>query len=104
MSLENRGCAINFNTVAGEAKVSKDFLYSNSDLRALITQKRGAGIPGPGVRAGTATSDASAAVKLAVATEALQRAREENALLRAENAQLLGELIKARSQASPIRD
>ena len=93
--LETRREAINFNTVAAQAAVSKDFLYSNTQLRSLIMKKR-PGRPGPVVPAAERASEASALVKLAVATEALQRVRQENAQLRHENAALRGELLAAR--------
>ena len=95
LALETRRQVVNFNTVAAEAAVSKDFLYNNKQLRSLITEKR-PGRPGPVVPTTERASKASALVKLAVATEALQRIRQENAQLRLENAALRGELLAAR--------
>lgn len=95
ITLENRCQAVNFNTVAAEARVSKDFLHSSPCLRSLIMEKRSGG-HAPNVLGGQRTSEASALVKLAVATEALNRVREENAQLRLENAALRGELLAAR--------
>ncbi len=95
LALETRRQAVNFNTVAAEAAVSKDFLYSNTQLRSLIMQKR-PGRSGPGGPTAERASEASALVKLAVVTEALQRSRQENAQLRHENAVLRGELLAAR--------
>jgi hypothetical protein len=95
LALETRRQVVNFNTVAAAAAVSKDFLYSNKQLRSLIMQKR-LGRPGLVVPAAEQASEASALVKLAVATEALLRIRQENAQLRHENAVLRGELLAAR--------
>jgi hypothetical protein len=102
ITLENRGQAINFNTVSAEAKVSKDFLYSSTQLRSLITEKR-PGRPSAATTAAQQTSEASALVKLAVATEALRRIRQEAAQLRQENAALRGELLAARRNATAGR-
>lgn len=95
LALETRRQIVSFNTVAAEAAVSKDFLYSNKQLRSLIMQKQPSR-PGPVVPAAEQASEASALVKLAVATEALLRIRQENAQLRHENAILRGELLAAR--------
>lgn len=98
ITLESRGQTVNFNTVAAEARVSKDFLYSNTQLRSLIIEKR-PGRPAAVTPAAQRTSEASAMVKLAVATEALLRIRREAAQLRQENAALRGELLAARRNA-----
>jgi len=95
ITLENRGQTVNFNTVAVEASVSKDFLYSNTQLRSLIIEKR-PGRRAPATPAAQRTSEASALVKLAVATEALRRIRLEVGRLRQENAALRGELLATR--------
>lgn len=97
VSLENRGQTVNFNTVAEVGSVSKDFLYNNTELRALITQKRGrpAGLAIPA----TEGTEASAAVKLQVVTAALERLRAENAHLRQENARLRGEILSSSGRA-----
>jgi Family of unknown function (DUF6262) len=95
ITLESRHQAVNFNTVAAAGGVSKDFLYGNPQLRSLIMEKR-PGRPSPSVPDHQRTSEASAVVKLAVATEALNRVRQENAQLRLENAALRGELLSAR--------
>jgi hypothetical protein len=102
ITLENRRQAVNFNTVAAEAAVSKDFLYNNAQLRTLIMQKR-SGRPDPGVPAAQRTSEASALVKLAVATEALHRIRKENSQLRQENSILRGEILTARRNTGRTR-
>lgn len=103
ITLEARHQAVNFNTVATAADVSKDFLYSNPRLRSLIMEKRPDGRRGLSIPGGQRTSEASALVKLAVATEALNRVREENAQLRLENAALRGELMAARRTAAGNR-
>lgn len=102
LALETRRQIVNFNTVAAEAAVSKDFLYSNKQLRSLIMEKR-PDRPGPVVPAAERASEASAFVKLAIAIEALQRVRQENAQLRHENAALLGELFEARRNGQALR-
>ena len=104
LALETRRQVVNFNTVAAEAAVSKDFLYGNRQLRSLIMEKR-PGRAGPVVPAAERASEASALVKLAVIAEALQRIRQENAQLRHENAALRGELLAVRrnSQNSASR-
>jgi hypothetical protein len=102
ITLENRGQTVNFNTVAAEADVSKDFLYSNTQLRSLIIEKR-PGRPGAATPAVQQTTEASALVKLAVAAEALRRIRQEVAQLRQENAALRGELLATRRNATASR-
>jgi len=95
IALENRGQHINFNTVAAEASVSKDFLYSHEAIRAQIINKRASQSAGFVAPAAQRASNDSNAIKLNVATEALRRLREENSRLRQENAQLRGELLTA---------
>jgi hypothetical protein len=102
ITLESRGQTVNFNTVAVEARVSKDFLYSNTHLRSLITEKR-PGRSGAVTSAAQQTSEASALVKLAVAAEALRRIRQEVTQLRQENAALRGELLATRRNATASR-
>jgi hypothetical protein len=97
MSLENRALPINFRTVADEAGVSRDFLYRSPEIRQLIVDHRRR--PAPLITSSPQAlkrSEASAAVKLALATQALQRLREENRRLRDENARLLGDLSSRR--------
>ena len=102
ITLENPGQTVNFNTVAAEATVSKDFLYSNTQLRSLIIEKR-PGRPASATPAAQQTSEASALVKLAVAAEALRRIRQEVTQLRQENAVLGGELLATRRNAAAGR-
>lgn len=94
VALENRGAPINFNSVADEAKVSKGFLYSNPDIRQLITERRRQ--PPRRLEPETQTarsSEASAVVKLAVATDVIRQQRAEIEQLRNENATLRGDLL-----------
>ena len=96
IALDNRGMVINFNTVAAEGCVSKDFLYNNPRLRREIISRRPA-IPQRGNDVVRRTSeDASTVVKLQVATEALRAMRAEIVVLRAENARLQGDLLALR--------
>ncbi len=98
ISLENRGQPVNFNTVASEAGVSKDFLYRNQRLRKQVSERRVAPSRHVTPTSGDNGATTSAAVKLAVATKALRQFRIENARLRQENARLLGDLIALRRQ------
>jgi hypothetical protein len=96
--------AINFNTVAAEGHVSKDFLYNNPLLRREIITRRSPtqGTPYAGSKSPSA-SGASARVKLQVASAALRAMREENLALRAENALLHGDLLTARRLSTGTR-
>jgi hypothetical protein len=99
MALESRRAPVNFNTVAAEAGVSKDFLYRHEELRTTIMKRR-QGNTGPTTPPGERTTESSAAVKLAVATKALAALRVENKALREENARLLGEVLTQRKAPS----
>lgn len=100
MTLQNLGKAINFNTVASEAGVSKDFLYSHPDIRRQIIDLRRPLAPALVPTAAAARShDKSAQAKLAVATIAIQKLRAENERLREENAQLQGDLQARKRRA-----
>ena len=93
IAMTARGAAIDFPAVATEAGVSPSFLYKNPRLRAEIVSKRNPPPPRIETRSSIARSkDASNAVKLAVASNALRELRDENAALRAENARLQGEV------------
>lgn len=100
IALENTGRPINFNTVAAEGKVSKDFLYRNVDLRRrIIDRRRSPATSASASPAAVRSHEASAAVKLSVATAALQALRHENQQLREENARLQGDLLAERRLA-----
>ncbi|MCW2763951.1 MAG: hypothetical protein JWR85_4152 [Marmoricola sp.] len=103
LALENRGLTVNFRTVADEAGVSRDFLYRSPEIRQLISdrRRRPPAVLNPSPQA-TRNSEASATVKLAVATAALQRLREENRRLREENARLLGDLRSERRRGGNV--
>jgi hypothetical protein len=100
MALDSRRAPVNFNTVAAEAGVSKDFLYRHEELRTTIMKRRQAGNAAPSIPSGERTTENSAAVKLAVATKALAALRVENKALREENARLLGEVLTQRKAPS----
>jgi len=94
VALENRGVPINFSSVAEEGKVSKGFLYGHPELRRQITERRRQ--PPPRIepsRRAASSKEASAVVKLAVATEVIRQLRAENEQLRNENAALRGDLL-----------
>jgi hypothetical protein len=103
MAMKVRNVRIDFPSVASEAHVSTDFLYGHAELRAEIVSLRKT--PPPRIEAKTSVTksrDASNAVKLAVATQALQELRQENQALREENARLHGDLMSLRR--SPRRN
>ncbi|WP_353050955.1 DUF6262 family protein [Actinoplanes sp. NBRC 101535] len=100
IAIRARGGPINFTSIAAEANVSKDFLYTQPELRQAITAERTAvqgTVPLPAAERSTASS---ATVNLAVATKALAQLRAENTQLRADNARLLGELMTLRRTTS----
>lgn len=106
MAMKARGAVIDFSTVAVEAGVSASFLYRHPALRADIAGLRKQ--PPPRIEPGTASArskEASNAVKLAVATEALRQLRAENELLRTENSRLQGELqaLRRAIRQPPLR-
>lgn len=96
IALRARGAPINFNTVSREGHVSKDFLYNHLDIRQQIEKQRTPRRAGFSGRQGERPSTASAAVQLEVLRTAVQRLREENIQLKAENGALRGELVRLR--------
>lgn len=103
IAIRARGGPINFTSVAAEANVSKDFLYTQPQLRQAIMAKRTAARGAVPIPAAERASASSASVKLAVATKALTQLRAENTQLRADNARLLGELMTLRRVSPPNR-
>jgi hypothetical protein len=95
-ALQARGAAINFNTVAREGSVSKDFLYGSHDLAARIRELRSARIPTVDVPRAERPSEDSARVQLTVLRESNADLRAENDHLRRENAALRGEIMRLR--------
>jgi hypothetical protein len=103
MAMKAKNVRVDFPSVASEAHVSTDFLYGHAELRAEIVSLRKAPPPRIEVKTSTTKSrDASNAVKLAVATQAIQELRQENQALREENARLHGDLMSLRR--SPRRN
>lgn len=99
MVMTAKGASIDFASVAMEAGVSTSFLYKHESLRTEIAGRR---TPPPSrveVTSPTSSSrEASNAVKLAVATSALQALRREIKVLREENARLQGDLRSLRAK------
>ena len=99
VGLENRGAPINFNSVADEARVSKGFLYGDPDIRQQIIERRRQ--PPRLLESGPRTAnsrEASAQVKLAVASDVIRQLRSEVEQLRAENVTLRGDLLSAQQK------
>jgi len=95
-ALQARGAAVNFNTVAREGSVSKDFLYGSQDLAARIRELRSTRIPIIDVPRSERPSEDSARVQLTVLRESNADLRAENDHLRRENAALRGEIMRLR--------
>jgi Family of unknown function (DUF6262) len=93
------GTRVSFVAVAAAAGVSRQFLYSQPDLRAEIERLRGEGVQRLPARR-SAHSD-SARVRLRAALEANQRLRDENRLLKEELAIAHGELRELRETRRP---
>jgi len=83
--LDRRGAEVNFAAVAAIANVSRQFLYTHSELRAEIESLRGdrhatlARLP-----AAERATDASIRARLRAALDENRRLREENTRLREE--------------------
>lgn len=100
-ALQSRGAAINFNTVAREGGVSKDFLYGSPDLSARIRSLRNAKTPVADVPRAERPSEDSARVQLTVLRESNAGLRAENEELRRENAALRSEVVRLRRTSQP---
>jgi Family of unknown function (DUF6262) len=94
--LDHAGAVITFAAVAGEARVSRSWLYSQPDIREQIQQlrqaTRSAAAPIP---AGQRASDASLLRRL-------ETAHSENLRLLAECARLRAEITRLRQQAARL--
>jgi hypothetical protein len=96
MALLARGATVNFNTVAREGSVSKDFLYGSQDLAARIRELRSTRLPIVEIPRAERPSEDSARVQLTILRESNADLRAENDELRRENAALRGEIIRLR--------
>lgn len=96
MALQARGAAVNFNTVAREGGVSKDFLYASTELSDRIKRIRSAKVPIAYVPSAERPSENSARVQLTVLRESNAALRSENEDLRRENAVLRSEVVLLR--------
>ena len=97
IALEARGKAINFETVAEAAGVSKGYLYANATFRKKIADKRKPPPPPvPPSRSAQAARSVGQQTKLDASTREIKRLRAENAQLRSENERLRGDLAAAR--------
>jgi hypothetical protein len=103
MLMQSRGEVVNFRTVAQVAGVSKDFLYSQPDIRLKIEQQRSSKGTSLNVPPREKLSSAGAAVQLQVVKEANSKLREEVGNLRQENAVLRGELLSLRRRLVSIK-
>ena len=80
---------VTFQSVARRARVSRQWLYGQPDLRAEIERLRERPAPPAGLRA-TAASDASLRQRVQTLREEVQRLREENTALKNELALAYG--------------
>ena len=87
------GAAINFDSLAREAGVSRSWLYTQHDLRAEIERlrERRPARSTPPVPSGQRASDASLLGRLQAATERIRRLEQDNRHLRQALAEALGE-------------
>jgi hypothetical protein len=84
IELDRRGEAITFAIVAGQASVSRQFLYSQPDLRADIERLRGQQRAPARLPVRDHASDQSIRSRLGAALDENKRLREEIAALREE--------------------
>ncbi|MGO9977314.1 MAG: DUF6262 family protein [Solirubrobacteraceae bacterium] len=93
------GTQASFVTIAAEAGVSRQFLYTHPELRAEIERQRAQAVPRLPSRR-SADSD-SARARLRAALEDNQRLRDENRLLKEELAVAHGTLRELRQNRPP---
>jgi len=91
--LDQAGSPVTFEAVARASGVSRSWLYAQADLRAEITRLRDATgrAPSPPIPTSQRASDASLLQRLAQANERNRQLAEENARLRRQLAQALGD-------------
>lgn len=94
--LDTEGAAISFQAVAQRAGVSRQWLYTQPDLRAEIEQLRDRAPARDAVPARQRASEASLRQRLESVRAENQRLREENASLKAEIAIAYGHQRQAR--------
>lgn len=99
-ALHDAGAQITFQGVADHAGVSRQWLYTNAELRGEIEKLRGRQMGARRVPAAQRASDASLRQRNQTLTDDNKRLRTENAELRAELAVLLGE---RRAERPPAR-
>jgi Family of unknown function (DUF6262) len=99
-TLDNAGAVITFETVAQTAGVSRSWLYAQPDIRAEIERLRGTRRRSPAtpIPSRQRSSDASLLKRLEVAHQRNHRLSEENAALRRQLAEVLGQLRAANTQ------
>jgi hypothetical protein len=93
------GATVSFQSVARRAGVSRQWLYTQPDLRAAIERLRDqAPAPGDGVPAPQRATEASLRQRLETLRAENRRLRQDNAALRDELALLYGERREARTR------
>lgn len=97
--LDQTGGPITFETVARQARVSRSWLYTQTDIKDQIQRLRelGNSMPTTRVPSRQRSTDASLLSRLAVANERIQNLTEENRRLRRQLEQALGQLRASRT-------
>jgi hypothetical protein len=100
--LDRTGVAITFQVVAATAGVSRSWLYAQPDIRAKIQQLRAATHTAstPPIPAAQRATPGSLRRQVEVARETLRLLREENARLRRQLEQALGDRRRGSTPAS----
>ena len=88
--MDNAGVAVNFESVAKEAAVSRSWLYTHTELRAEIERLRGRQNSTALIPDRQKISDASSARRLEVASERIHELQSDNRRLRNALAEALG--------------